>query len=266
MGAGAKNEAIRLTAAATVMIESVLTGSVRTTSVVDGEAVSDDGAARIARLFDHGISRRVDHRIRQLRSDSTAWTELDVDRVSELVASERGMLVLSGSHPNGRVRQRAIELAASLLAPADGVDTIRPPVGVTRMLAQRALDPVPQVSGSAIEVLAVIFATELASERGGRMPNGIERGAREIVAQTRSVIECPELVDAALDLFDNRAGRYVTTGVRDHHRHTLQEVDRRTQLLEGLQVMLPELGDDASRATAARLLDFYARSLVPSVA
>lgn len=256
MGAGAKNEAIRLTAAAAALIDS-LDG---------GPALTDDDASRLARLFDHGMSRRVDQRIRKLSSAGAGWVGIDVDRLSALVAHEPAMVVLAGAHPNGRVRQRAVELAAALISPTEGDPPARPPVGVARMLALRSLDPVPQIRAIAVDALERLFAAELASGREGRMLNGTERAAREIVAQVRSVTACPQLVSAALDLFEQRTGRYVINGVRDHHRRTLHEIDRRSQLLVELEAMAPQLTDETTRSVAARLVDFYQRSLLPLAA
>ncbi len=253
MGAGAKQEAIRLVSAANDLI----------TSLDTAEPVAPDHRDRMARLLDHGMSRRVDHRIRQLHLDASAWSGLRPDRVEALSANEPGMLVVLGSHPDGQIRQASVELARSSLVPTDGSPRRKPPVGLTRMLAQRALDATPQVSAAARGAVAALFAEELMSEHRGRLPNGVERAAREIVAQTRSVTACPELVTAALDLFDSRTGRYSTTGVPDHHRHTLQEVDRREQVLAELQALLPDLTSEAAREIGRRLVDFYRRSLTP---
>lgn len=253
MGAGAKSEAIRLTSAANDLIERFEAG----------EPLTDVLTDRMARLHDHGISRRVDHRIRQLSTQPAAWSAISAEQVGPVASLAPGMLVLLGSHPNGHVRQVAVEIATARLLPADSSVGRKAPVGLTRMLARRALDPTPQVREASQSALALLFANELTFADGTRMPNGIERATREIVAQTRSVTVCSHLVDAALDLFDSRVGRYSVDGVRDHHQHTLQEVDRRAQVLGELEVMLPRLDDEAALATGTRLADFYRRSLRP---
>ncbi len=253
MGAGAKNEAIRLTEAANALIAAL----------DEGRPVSDDDHVRMVRLLEHGLSRRVDHRIRQLHLDTPAWSGLRPERVAAIAALEPGLAVLMGSHPDGFVRQAAVEGARSWLASADGSPPARPPVGLTRMLAQRALDAIPPVGQAARQAVAELFATESEPDHRGRMRNGVERAAREIVAQTRSVVVCPDLVIAALDLFDTHVGRYSITGTPDHHRHTLREVDRREQVLAELGALLPQLTGEASRSAAVRLIDFYQRSLTP---
>ncbi len=253
MGAGAKSEAIRLVMSANELI----------CGAADGLEVDDTHRERIVRALDHGISRRVDHRIRQTHTDAPAWYDLGAEQVTALVATDPGMVVVLGSHPNGRVREAAVRLARSWIAPTDPATTRKPPAGVTRMLAQRALDATPPVRTAAIELVAELFAHEMNPAFRGRMPTGVERAAREIVAQTKSVTLCPELVDAALDLFACRIGRYSVDGVRDHHQHTLQEVDRREQVLGELRRLVPELTDEASIAAANRLVDFYERSMRP---
>lgn len=252
MGAGAKGEAIRLVSSANELIVST-----------DGEAVDEGHRERVVRAHDHGISRRVDHRIRQTNIEAPSWFDLDSDRVEGLVSADPGMLVILGSHPNGRIRETAVRAAAPWIMPTDPGTTRKPPAGITRMLAHRSLDVAPQVREAAVELVAALFERELNPEFSGRMPTGVERAAREIVGQTKAVILCPQLVDAALELFACRIGRYSVVGVRDHHQHTLQEVDRREQVLGELRKVAAELTEDASIASAARLVDFYERSLRP---
>ncbi len=258
MGAGAKSEAVRLALVADQTIESI----------VVGRQVDDEVKRKVARLLDHGISRRVDHRIRQVRPEPNAWTDVTADRVAGVVAVEPGMVVLLGSHRSGHVRQAAVELATSWIidpatAEADPPERRKPAAGVARMLAQRSFDPAPPVSDAARSLVATLFSLEQNSGYQGRMPTGVERAAREVVGQSRSVSACPELVMAALDLFETRVGRYSAGGARDHHRHTLQEVDRRAQVLAELEKLIPELEDPESIAASARLVDFYQRSLQP---
>lgn len=253
MGAGAKGEAIRLVSSANALIEASVSGAI----------VEDGHAERIVRAHDHGISRRVDHRIRQTTIDAAAWFGLDSDRVEGLVAGDPGIVVILGSHPNGRVREAAVRAARPWILPENPDSARKPPAGITRMLAHRSLDVAPPVRETAIELVAALFERELNPEFSGRMPTGVERAAREIVGQTKSVFLCPQLVEDALDLFECRIGRYSVAGVRDHHQHTLQEVDRREQVLGELQRTVPDLTDDASIATAARLVQFYERSLRP---
>ncbi len=253
MGAGAKSEAIRLVESANQLIESADAGTV----------LDEMHRDRVVRALDHGLSRRVDHRIRQTHGLAPAWFELAVERVGSLAEADPGMVVVLGSHPNGHVREAAVRLARPWITPTDPTLTRKAPVGITRMLAQRALDPTPPVRAAAIELVAELFAHEMNPSYRGRMPTGVERAAREIVAQTRSVVLCPELVDSALDLFACRIGRYSIDGVRDHHQHTLQEVDRREQVLNELRRLLPDLTAPASIDAANRLVDFYQRSMRP---
>ncbi len=253
MGAGAKSEAIRLVESANQLIASV----------GDGASVAEAHHERASRALDHGLSRRVDHRIRQTHIDAPAWDDVTLEQIDALVATDPGLLVILGSHPNGRIREAAIRGSASWINPDERETTRKPPAGVTGMLAHRALDATPPVRDAAVELVAELFAHEMNPEFRGRMPTGVERAAREIVAQTKAVILCPRLVDAALDLFACRIGRYSVAGVRDHHQHTLQEVDRRGQVLDELRRVVPDLTDEFSIAAAARLLDFYERSLRP---
>ncbi len=253
MGTGAKSEAIRLTAVGNDVIELV----------ERGEPLNELLEDLTSRLLEHGLSRRVDHRIRQLSSPPAAWSALTHDRVPSIAETVPGMIVLLGSHPNGRVRQAAVERASGLLFTPEGGVGRKAPVGLTRMLARRALDATPQVQTAAESTVAALFANEATFAHGTRMPNGIERATREIVAQTKSLSVCPQLVDAALDLFDSRTGRYSLDDVRDHHQHTLQEVDRRKQVLAELESMLPGIDDEAVHATGVRLADFYRQSMRP---
>ncbi|MEZ5379583.1 MAG: hypothetical protein R2733_23990 [Acidimicrobiales bacterium] len=252
MGAGAKSEAIRLVESANQLIVAASSGG----------DVADAHTERIRRALDHGLSRRVDHRVRETHIEAPGWYDLTADEVDGLVANEAGMLVVLGSHPNGRIREAAVHLAQPIVEPTDP-NARKPPAGVTRMLAQRSLDPTPPVREAAISLVAALFRNELRPEFSGRMPTGVERAAREIVAQSRAVVRCPQLVEAALDLFACRIGRYSVDGVRDHHQHTLTEVDRREQVLAELRRLVTTLDDEAQIAAGNRLIEFYERSLRP---
>lgn len=257
MGAGAKSESIRLITAAIEVIESLKSST--------DEA--DDAATRVDRLLDHGISRRVDHRLRQHKLDNNPWAEFEVGTAETTAAARPGMLVLLGSHPNGHVRQEAVRLGAAVVAAAaDSGTDVKVLPGLARMLAQRSLDAIAPVREPAIQAVATLFATEMASDNDGRMPTSVERAGRELLATTRCVVECPALVESALDLFAARVGRYSNNGVRDHHRHNLKEVDRRAQVLAELQRLRETLTDGPQAQAADRLIAFYDASMRPTTA
>ncbi len=269
MGAGAKSEAIRLTAAAIEIL-----GARADENPAGDDAVHNETVARVDRLLEHGISRRVDHRVRQRQLANNPWADLAVAAAEDAVAATPGMLVLLGSHPNGYIRQEAVRLATAALveaaktdpAPTDSGASSKVLPGVTRMLAQRALDSSPQVRSAASEAVRLLFVNELASDNTGRMPTNVERAGRELLAHVRCVVEWPGLVETALDLFDNRVGRYSNNGVRDHHRHNLREVDRRSQLLADLRKLRPTIEESVPQHAADRLIDFYERSMHPTQA
>lgn len=257
MGAGAKSESIRLIGAAIEVVEALESG---------GDA-SVEAEARVDRVLDHGISRRVDHRLRQHKVENNPWADLKVAAAASAVEARPGMAVVLGSHPNGHVRQEAVRLAAITVDTASDPDNeVRVSPGLAGMLSQRALDPVPPVRELATAAVAALFATEAASDNTGRMPTSVERAGRELLATTRCITECPELTIAALDLFASRVGRYSNNGVRDHHRHNLKEVDRRSQVLTELARLRPTLNVEAQTQAADRLIAFYDESMHPTSA
>ncbi len=247
MGGGAKNEAVRLIGSANAVL----------TEIDGGEPADGEHHNRIGRLLDHGISHRVDHQIRQRDTRETAWSLVEPTDVARLADAEPNMLVVLGSHKSGYVRQEAARLGRPIVE--DG--NARP--GVTRMLAQRALEAIPDIRAVGADGVAALFAMELASENTGRLPTAVERAAREITEHTKCAHLCPELVTTALDLFERRVGRYSNNGSRDHHRHNLKEVDRREQILSEVRRTADELEGDAL-AVGQRLIAFYEASMTPT--
>lgn len=257
MGAGAKSESIRLIGAAIEVIEAL----------ASGDGAGTEAEARVDRVLDHGISRRVDHRLRQHKVTNNPWADFEVNTTEAAVAARPGMAVVLGSHPNGHVRQEAVRLGAITVTTASSADNeVKVLPGLAGMLSQRALDPVPPVQEPAIAAVAELFANEAASDNTGRMPTSVERAGRELLATTRCITECPALTVAALDLFASRVGRYSNNGVRDHHRHNLKEVDRRAQVLTELERLRPTLVEEAHTNAADRLIAFYDESMQPTTA
>lgn len=255
MGAGAKSEAIRLVESANQVLGA--------TSVRDLDAEPSVHRTRMEHAFDHGLTRRVDQRVRQTKIEAPHWFALTAEGAEAAIDADRSLVVVLGSHPDGHVRAAATRAGADRLANPHPDETRKPSAGVTGMLAHRAIDPVPAVRELAIEAVSTLFAGELHPDFKGRMPTGVERAAREMVAQAKALSLCPGLVGQALDLFDCRVGRYSNDGVRDHHRHSLKEVDRRGQLLDELQRLVPTLDDPGAVEVGARLVDFYQRSMRP---
>lgn len=257
MGAGAKSEAIRLISAAIEVIEGI----------ASGEEPDDEITTRIDRVLDHGVSRRVDHRLRQHKADNNVWADFDVAQIESALAARPGLAVVLGSHPNGYVREEAVRLAAKTVdAAAEADSDVKVLPGLAQMLSQRALDPVPTVQARAIDAVAALMATEASSDNTGRLPTAVERACRELVGTTKCIGAYPQLVGQALDLFALRVGRYSNNGIRDHHRHNLKEVDRRTQLLTELEHLRPALTDETAQHAADRLIEFYQASMRPTSA
>lgn len=274
MGAGAKSEAIRLIGAAITILDGEDAEPTDDDLYADTDTDEEDGpsryeaaVARIDRLLDHGISRRVDHRVRQHKLDNNRWADFEASAAAEAIADRPGMAVLLGSHPSGYVRQEAVRLAHETIAAATKPESeVKVFPGLSRMLSQRSLDAISQVQEPAVAAVASLFEAEAAADNTGRMPTFVERACRELIATTRCVIDCPELVLAALGLFDSRVGRYSNNGVRDHHRHNLKEVDRRAQLLSELERLRPTLDAHTSQQAADRLVAFYEASMRPTTA
>ncbi len=248
MGAGAKSEAIRLIGSASAVMEEI----------AGGEPAEAEHLNRIGRLLDHGISHRVDHQIRQRDTSASSWSSLEVDGVAAIAEAEPNMLVMLGSHKSGYVRQESARLAIPIVE----AGTARP--GLTRMLAQRALEVIPSIKEVGTAGVAALFAQELASDNTGRLPTAVERAAREITENTKCAEQCPELVMSALDLFELRVGRYSNNGSRDHHRHNLKEVDRREQIMSEMKRTSGDLTNEASIAAAERVIAFYQASMSPA--
>ncbi len=248
MGGGARSEAIRLIGSA-VAVLAELEG---------GDSAEPEHHNRIGRLTDHGISRRVDHQIRQRDTGDSAWSSVEVADIARIAEADQNLLVVLGSHKSGYIRQEAARLGIAIVESGSA----RP--GITRMLAQRALDSIPDIRTVGADGVAALFAMELSSDNEGRLPTAVERGAREITEHTKSPELCPELVMNALDLFEQRVGRYSNNGSRDHHRHNLKEVDRREQILSELRRTHDQLEDERAITAGQRLIAFYEASMTPA--
>ncbi len=112
---------------------------------------------RFVQMAYSGISARVDGEIRKRTVTDGPWAELTAERARSLALEQPGLAVLFACHPDGFVRQAAVELACQWL---------RSP-GAAQIVALRTTDPVP-----AIREIAIAAVGELLSGPGGR--SGLE--------------------------------------------------------------------------------------------
>ena len=204
-------------------------------------AVMDD--PRWVQLAYSGISARVDGEIRKHPVTEGPWAELTAERVRGFAYEQPGLAVLFACHPDGFVRQAAVEIACEWLHSP----------GAAQIVALRTTDPVPAIREIARTAVGELLGGFGPPSGGEVLPTNVTAAARQITGTARCLDTCPQIVDLALDLVPAQ----YTNG---YPSRSDREVHRREQTLRHLQDRpVPE--DPLQAAATARMTEWYRRSL-----
>lgn len=204
-------------------------------------AVMDD--PRFAQLAFSGISARVDGEIRKRVVTEGPWAELTAERVRGVALERPGLAVLFACHPDGFVRQAALERACQWLQSP----------GAAQIIALRTIDPVPAIREMARAAIGTLLSDPDGAWDAGVPPSNVVAAARQIVGTAKCLDTCPEIVTAALDLVPAR----YTNGFPSRSD---REVHRREQTLRHLQER-PVPDDPAQVEATRRMIEWYRQSL-----
>lgn len=230
-------------------------------------AADDQGrpspSGQLDRLPSHGLPLRLDREIRRVKTTSQRWAELTADQASAASAGSDadriGLTLVLACHANGFVREAMVDLVTDSERSIGG-DLLHYP-GVTRMLAHRALDPVPSIRHTPRRVLTTLFEAELRRQPRGWMFTSIEVAAREVAGRAASIDRCPELLDLALDLFDSSIPVFHSRHGPTHHLPGAAERHRHRQIISHLQ--RGPGGENTGRAQRVqRLITWHRQALV----
>ena len=183
MGRGRRERATRY-----VIVADEAIGAVRAGRRVE--------SVELTALAAWGFGHRIDREIRKVHPVPTAWASTMPTDVRRCAVAHPALLVALGSHPDGRVRAAAVDLARG---GEHGTGALHRP-GPARMMAQRAADHVPAVRAVARSAVRALLETELRRTSQGQLLTNVEVAARELLAVSRSVDFSPELTALAIEL------------------------------------------------------------------
>ena len=214
-------------------------------AILDGATGPVMNDPRWARLATGGVSARVDAEIRKRSEVTGPWADITPEAFRSLPADHPGWLVLFCCHPNGFVRQVAVELACRW--------THSP--GAAQIVALRSVDPAPPIRQAAQRATAELFDQVEPERQGGGSPppTNVVVAGRQVVGTTKCLDFCPQLVELALQFVS-------PTTSNGFPSRSDKEVHRRTQVLRELEAR--SRAEDSSRdETTIRLIDWYRESL-----
>ncbi len=215
--------------------------------ITDGGAGPVMNDPRIGQMAFSGISARVDAQIRKREVTEGPWADLMPDAARSLADASAGVAVLFACHPDGHVRQVAVEAANRWLASP----------GAAQIVALRTIDPVPPIHELAQASIGALLGEQALAREGsadaGVLPTNAAAAARQITTMTKCLDRCPDIAITALNLVP----AHYTNG---YPGKSDREVHRREQTLRHLLTLDLTLGgpDDPVRAEAIeRMIDWY---------